>query len=471
LAAPSERPWIERLRLTPGVRALAGGLFVYGFGEELWFRYLPAYLRTLGASAFLVGVFGTAKDLLDAAYAYPGGLVADRLGSRRALLLFGLLTTAGFALYLGRPSIPVLFAGLALVMAWQSLGLPATFALVREELSGGGRLVGFTVQSVVKRLPILLAPPVGGWLIGRYGMAGGMRIGFAVSVLTSALMLLGLRRAFKLASVPGPAKEGRGQRFEDGDSEARHEGPPSGIHHRAEAGAVLEASGRGPTGVGSEPAGSSRRGRARLHPALRRLLVADCLIRLCEGLPEVFLVVWALEIAKVSPQRFGVLTAVLMATAILSYAPAALLAERAEKKPFVVLTYVFFTLFPLAVVLSRSYAALAGAYVVGGLREIGEPARKALIVDLAAGDPGATVGLYYTIRGFAVAGASAVGGALWTLRPSLTFLGAAALGAAGTIWAAVSLPSGPSRPSAPSGPSLPSRPSGPSGPSGQEASS
>jgi MFS family permease len=395
VTAPPARTWAQRLHLKPGVRALAAALFVYGFGEELWFRYLPAYLRVLGASPFLVGLFGTSKDLLDAAYAYPGGLIADRLGSRRALLLFGLLTTAGFALYLGHPSVAVIFAGLLLVMAWQSLGLPATFSLIREELAGGGRLVGFTVQSVVKRLPIILAPPLGGWLIVRYGMGSGMRIGFAVSVLTSLLMLLGLRRSFKLAPAPGAA----------------------------------------------EPA--ARRTRVRLHPVLRRLLVADCLIRLCEGLPEVFLVVWALEIVKVSAARFGILTAILMATAIASYFPAALLAERAEKKPFIVLTYVFFTLFPLAVVLAHSYAALAAAFVVGGLREIGEPARKALIVDLAVGDPGATVGLYYSIRGFAVAGASALGGALWTLHPSLTFLVAAGLGAAGTLAAALWLPSHP----------------------------
>lgn len=437
---PPARTWTERLHLKPGVRALAAALFVYGFGEELWFRYLPAYLRVLGASPFLVGLFGTAKDLLDAGYAYPGGLVADRLGSRRALLCFGLLTTAGFALYLGHPSVPVLFGGLLLVMAWQSLGLPATFSLIHEELAGGGRLVGFTVQSVVKRLPIILAPPLGGWLIGRYGMGGGMRIGFAVSVGTSLLMLIGLRRSFQLersagsavaAGSPGSAGAAGSPGAPGTPGSSGASGPPGSAGSPALPGAA-GAAGR----VARRP-----RPRVRLHPALRRLLVADCLIRLCEGLPEVFLVVWALEVARISPARFGILTAILMATAIASYVPAALLAERAEKKAFVVLTYAFFTLFPLAVVLSHSYAALAAAYVVGGLREIGEPARKALIVDLALGDPGATVGLYYSIRGFAVAGAAAVGGALWMVSPSLTFLVAAGLGAAGTLWAALSLPS------------------------------
>ena len=105
------------------------------------------------------------------------------------------------------------------------------------------------------------------------------------------------------------------------------------------------------------------------------------------------------------------------------------------------LTYVFFTLYPLAVVASGSFAQLLGASVIGGLREIGEPSRKALIVDLS--DPlarGRTVGLYYTLRGFAVAGAAAVGGALWTIRPPLTFWAAGALGVVGTLWAARFLP-------------------------------
>ncbi len=391
--------WKSALGLQRGVAALAAGLFVYGFGQELWARYLPEYLRVLGASALAVGAFGTLQDLLDAAYAYPGGVLSDRLGSRRALLLFGTLTTLGFGLYFLWSSIAGIFLGALLVAAWKSLGLPATFALVGEELSGSRRTVGFTVQSVLKRLPIVLAPPLGGLLIERLGMRGGMRAGFAVSVILSAAMLLGLRRAFRF--------RGEGQALDRGRK--------------------LAAS----VSVG-------------LHPVLRKLLAADCLIRLCEGLPEVFLVIWALEIVRISPGQFGILISVQMATAILSYFPAAALAEHVEKKPFVVLTFLFFSLFPLAVALSRSFPQLLGAYLIAGLREVGEPSRKALIVDLAGlAARGKTVGLYYGIRGFAVAGAAAIGGAFWTIRPSLTFFVAALLGLAGTAWALLWLPREP----------------------------
>jgi MFS family permease len=406
--------WRRRLGLERSLAPLAAGIFVFGLGEELWSRYLPEYLRFLGASALIVGAFGTLRDLLDAAYAYPGGWLSDRLGNRRALLLFGVLTTAGFVLYFAWGSIAGIFVGVFLVMAWKSLGLPATFSLVGEELSGSRRIVGFTIQAILKRLPIVIAPPLGGLLIERLGMASGMRAGFIVSIAVSIAMLAGLSTAFRKRPLPLPPGEGRGL-----------------------AAVASAKAGEGATGAAQ---GSP----IRLHPTLKRLLVADCLIRLCEGLPDVFLVVWAIEILRVSPFQFGVATSVLMGTAILSYIPAAALAGRLEKKPFVIATFVFFTLFPIAVVCSSTFPHLLGAYAIGGLREIGEPARKALIVDFAAiGASGKTVGLYYAIRGFAVAGAAAVGGALWTIRPALTFYAAAVLGVAGTLWAAVTLPGQP----------------------------
>jgi MFS family permease len=387
-AAPAS--WRRRLGLERRVAALASALLVYGFGEELWSRYLPAYLRAMGGSALLIGVFGTVRDFLDAAYAWPGGVLSDRFGTHRSLLIVAGLSTAGFAIYLCWGSPAGVFVGLVFVMAWRSLGLPATFALIGEELDDGRRIAGFTVQAVLKRIPVVVAPPLGGLLLERLGIRSGMKAGFAISILLSLVMLARLSRALRPDSEAG-----------------------------AGAGAP-------------EP--------VRLHPSLRRLLVADCLVRLCEGLPDVFLVLWAMEIVKVSPVEFGLLTSILTITAIASYFPAAALAEKAEKKSFVVLTYVFFSLFPLAVVLSRSFAGLAAAFAIGGLREIGEPARKALIVELS--NPrarGRTAGLYYTIRGFAVAGAAAIGGALWTVRPALTFVVAALLGVLGTGWAARSL--------------------------------
>ena len=84
--------------------------------------------------------------------------------------------------------------------------------------------------------------------------------------------------------------------------------------------------------------------------------------------------------------------------------------------------------------MARGGAWLTAAFVVAGLRETGEPARKALIVDLAAaGARGRAVGLYYLLRGLAVFPAPLVGGWLWTIDRRLPFYVAFAVGVAGFV--------------------------------------
>ena len=59
---------------------------------------------------------------------------------------------------------------------------------------------------------------------------------------------------------------------------------------------------------------------------------------------------------------------------------------------------------------------LIAGFVVGGLREIGEPARKAMTSTWcsrrSAGDP---IGLYYLIRSLAISPAAFIGGLLWNV--------------------------------------------------------
>jgi hypothetical protein len=100
----------------------------------------------------------------------------------------------------------------------------------------------------------------------------------------------------------------------------------------------------------------------------------------------------------------------------------------------VLLTFLFFALFPLALARATTIGWVALAFVIAGLREIGEPARKALIVDLAAAAVrGRAVGLYYLIRGLVLFPASLVGGWLWTRNAQWPFYAAFLVGVAGFL--------------------------------------
>jgi hypothetical protein len=102
------------------------------------------------------------------------------------------------------------------------------------------------------------------------------------------------------------------------------------------------------------------------------------------------------------------------------------------------MTFVFFTLFPLALVFSRTFLALALAFVLRGLKEFGEPTRKALIMDLAPENAKAgTFGTYYLIRDVIVSLAAFSSAFLWNISPETNFLVAFGFGLLGTVLFAI----------------------------------
>ena len=109
-----------------------------------------------------------------------------------------------------------------------------------------------------------------------------------------------------------------------------------------------------------------------MNPAMKRLLVTDILIRFCEQIPYAFVVVWSMKVIAepVSALQFGWLTAIEMATAVLVYIPVAYLADRTTKKPFVLITFGFFTLFPLVLLFSHSLRMVDGSLCPAGAQGV-----------------------------------------------------------------------------------------------------
>jgi MFS family permease len=375
----------QLLALERNTLAVVGAMFLMALGENLWRRFLPKYLEALGAPILAIGAYGSVEDALDGLYQYPGGWASDRYGRRHALLLFVALAAAGYVVIAAAPAWPVVFVGLLLIMCWTSMASPTLFAVVGDALPAGRRSVGFSVQAILRRLPILVAPVLGGTLIAMVGIRAGVRAGLMASVAL-ALVTLAVVRRMRLDRPAAP--------------------PPGDIR------SVWRS----------------------LPAPLRRLLVSDICIRTCDAMVDVFLVLYAVNVVRISAPAFGGLIGVQMATVILCSLPAAYLADRVGRKPFVIATFVAFASFPLAVVAAHSLAGLVAAFVVGGLREIGEPARKALILDLVR--PGVRargVGLYYLLRSLAIAPAATVGGLLWKVSPTVPFLMAGAIGAVGVL--------------------------------------
>jgi MFS family permease len=362
----------EYLSLNRNVTVLALSIFGLGLGEELWQSYLPKYLTALGASGVAVGLFSSLKDLLDGLYQYPGGWAGDRFGRKRALIFFTLLAMCGYALYASAWHWAVVFIGLTFVMAWKAGAFPVTFAVIGDALPQGRRAMAFSVQSVLVRLPRVIGAPLGGLLIASFGIVTGIRVAAGITLLLALIVFFTQRNGYREQALP--------------EKSFKHS-PARAIF-------------------------------ARMPATLKRLLVAECLVRFGEAIAAAFIVLYVTNVLGYSALEYGALYALQQTISLVMYLPSGRLADLTGRRSLIALTFLCFALFPLAVQWAHGFAALIAAFIIGGLKEMGEPARKAFIVDLA--DPAErarAVGVYYTIRNLTIVPAGTVGGIFWIYSP------------------------------------------------------
>src|SRR5262245_49585633 len=124
----------EFLALKRNLALLLVALVLAGTGEKLWLGFAPKYLQTLGARILVIGLFDELQTLLGAVYAYPGGWLTDHWGQRRSLMLFSVLSLAGYLLVLVWPHWLALVLGSFLFLAWSAFSLPTTFSVVATSL-------------------------------------------------------------------------------------------------------------------------------------------------------------------------------------------------------------------------------------------------------------------------------------------------------------------------------------------------
>ncbi|NIO07212.1 MAG: MFS transporter, partial [Deltaproteobacteria bacterium] len=354
-------------------------VILVGMGERMAERFLPIYLMALGGGALSVGALSGLDNLLSALYAFPGGYLSDRVGTKRALLVFNMMAMCGFLLVILIPEWQAVLVGAVFFLSWTAISLPATMSLIAKVLPMNKRTMGVSMHSFVRRIPMALGPILGGLCISIWGERNGVRLAFVAAFLLSGVAALLQQHLIEE------------DRSEKGDGEQS-----------------------------PKPEKNPLRLLRRMSLPLKRLLIADILVRFCEQIPYAFVVVWCMKrIAEpVTAFQFGILTSIEMATAMLIYIPVAYFADRSTKKPFVTTTFLFFTLFPLMLLFSESFTWLVFAFILRGLKEFGEPTRKALIMDLAPENRKAGMfGLYYLLRDVIVSVAAFGGAFLWEVGP------------------------------------------------------
>jgi MFS family permease len=387
-AEPARARIVRALGLNRQTGALLAALFLVGLGEELWSPYLPKYLQALGASVFIIGLWSAGKNLLEGFQFWAGGSLAHKLGERGTLALVGLVPIAGYVVFLATDSVAAAIVASFMIGAWESLASPAAFAVVGSSTSLEARTSAFALQAIQKRLPRIVGPLIGGVVLTALGVAAGVKALLAVAV---ACAVVSVAAQWWL------------------------------VHERASK---------------ETPVTVSKRGVWRaMSPFLKRLWWSDVLVRWCDWMARDFIVLYCMNAIGVTAAFYGGLVALQMTTALITYLPIGAIVRKGHHRPFIGLTFVFFTLVPAVLALAHGPIGLVLAFLVYGLREIGEPARKTIIT---SGFPetyrARGVGLYWSWRAFAIFPAPVAGAWIWdAFGPRALLWSAFAMGVAGTL--------------------------------------
>jgi MFS family permease len=368
------------LGLNKSTVILFSAVIAIGIGEKMWLGFIPKYLEVLGASIFIIGLNDFIATVLAAVYGYPGGVISDRFGIRRSLIFFTLLSTVGYVILLLFPSWPAVIIGMFFFLAWTNLSQPALFAYIGKALPDDKHVMGLSIISIVNRIPRTIGPVIGGILIGSLGFVRGIRIALLLSLVSAmAAIILQNKIAF------------------------------------------------------NRPITRIRFNIKQLWRSLgtnwKILLAADIFARFCQRIPYAFVILYVINNIGASVEAFGLLLAIEVISSMAVYIPVAHFADRMKKKPFVLGTFIFFTLFPLLLIVSKSWWLLVFAFIIRGLKEFGEPCRKSLLIThTPPSEVASSIGLYYLVRDLIVSTGSFLGAWLWSLGPDYNFITATGFG-------------------------------------------
>lgn len=357
---------------------------------SLWWPYWSLYILELGTSKTLLGIIFMVETIAQLVFQLPGGILTDRLGRKKMIVLGSVLRATSPLIYVLTGSWQLVLCGM-FITQMSNMMIPAIDALIAESTSVEHRAMGYGTFRMMTLLPMIITPYIGGVITDALGVYGGVRVAIACTVVVAWINVL-IRWRF----------------LEDKYSTE---------HTSSRLDALKE--------VRSVP------------KPIWTLIAVAAFASVGLRVASQFLAVYAIQVVGLTNTQWGLIMASVGVVSTALTVPSSMWSDRVGRKPGIMVSLGLTPLMYLGFPMSGSFLQLAASRVVGAISEgfggavtglEGGSAWLALVADIVPSrQRGKVMGLIATIAGALSFPGAWIGGILWdTVSPLAPFYVSAA---------------------------------------------
>jgi len=151
---------------------------------SLWWPFWSLYILELGTSKTLMGMIFMAETVAQLIFQLPGGILTDRLGRKKMIVLGSVLRATSPLIYVATGSWQFVLVGMFITQT-SNMMVPAIDALIAESTSVEHRAMGYGTFRMMTLLPMIFTPFIGGVITDSLGVYGGVRLAITCTLVVA----------------------------------------------------------------------------------------------------------------------------------------------------------------------------------------------------------------------------------------------------------------------------------------------